>query len=339
MTKVSIIMPCRNEERYIEKCLESIIANDYSKDDLELLVIDGMSEDNTRQIVRSYADRFPFIRLLENPKKVQTFATNIGLSEAKGRAIIRMDAHAEYPGNYVSRCMHWLETTGADCVGGACITKPGGNTTLAEAISFALSHPFGVGNSYFRIGVKEPKEVDTVPFGCYRKEVFERIGPFNENLNRTDDIEFNLRLKRAGGKILLVPDISSYYFARSDLTGLAKQNYGNGFWVLYSLAFVKMPFSVRHLVPLVFFLSLIGSFALSFAYRPILYLFVAISGLYLAVNAFVVVKLSIKRGVKYFPFFIVTFVVLHLSYGLGSLLGTIAYIKNVCRCLLIKNET
>jgi cellulose synthase/poly-beta-1,6-N-acetylglucosamine synthase-like glycosyltransferase len=323
MRLVSIIMPCRNEERYISRCLDSIIANDYQKDFLEVLVVDGMSEDRTREIAGAYVDRYPFMRLLDNPQRVQTFATNIGIRKAKGDVVVRMDAHAEYPKNYVSRCVHRLEESSADCVGGQITTRPGSDGVIAGAIALALSHPFGVGNAYFRIGVDELKEVDTVPFGCYKKEVFERVGLFNENLNRTDDIEFNLRLKRAGGKILLAPDIRSVYYSRPDLPSLVKQNFGNGLCVLYSLAFVKMPFSVRHLVPLFFVLSLLGSFLLLFIDRPFLYLFALIAGLYLAVDVFVSLKLSLKKGMKYFPSLIVSFLSLHISYGLGSLWGLV----------------
>lgn len=320
---VSIIMPCRHEERYIERCLESIIANDYPRDELELIVIDGMSEDRTREIVSAYARKNPFIRLLDNPKKVQTFATNIGLREAKGDVVIRMDAHSEYPKDYIAKCITWLEKTNMDCVGGLWVTRPGEDTVVANAIALALSHPFGVGNSYFRIGVAEPKEVDTVPFGCYKKDVFDRVGFFNENLNRTDDIEFNLRLKRAGGKILLVPEIFSYYYARANLNDLAKQNFGNGFWVLYSLAFVKLPFSGRHLIPLLFVLSLSGSLVLSMIDKSFIYLFAFIYGLYMLVDTIVSFKLGVKKGLKYLPFLLITFPLLHLSYGVGSLWGIV----------------
>lgn len=321
MTKVSIIMPSRNEEKFIGKCLDSIIANDYPKDSLEVLVIDGRSTDRTRAIVEGYTKQYPFINLMDNPGIVQTLATNIGIRASNSDVIMRMDAHVEYPKDFISKSVYWLEKSGTDCVGGILITKPGGDTTVAVAISLILSHPFGVGNTYFRIGSKEPKYVDTVPFGIYRKEVFDRIGLFNEALNRTDDIEFNLRLKRAGGKILLVPEIVSYYYARPNLKELFKQNFGNGFWVLYSLRFAEMPFSIRHLVPLAFVLSFFGSFLLSFFYHPFINLFAFIFGLYFIVNSLFSFKLSLKHGIKYLPALIASFSVLHFSYGFGSIRG------------------
>jgi glycosyltransferase involved in cell wall biosynthesis len=321
MIDVSIIMPCKDEEKFIGKCLDSIIANVFPKERLEVLVIDGRSSDRTKEIVQRYTDKYPFIKFMDNPFIIQTPGTNIGIRASKGDMIIRMDAHVGYPEDFISKSVQYLEESGGDCVGGFLVTKPSAETATAESIALALSHPFGVGNSYFRTGVNQPKVVDTVPFGCYRKEVFNKVGLFNENLNRTDDLEFNLRLKRAGGKILLVPDILSYYYARSTLMSLAKQNFGNGFWVLFSLRFVKLPFSLRHLVPFLFVSSLSGSWVISFFYEPFIYLLALIFGLYFCLNLFVSCHLSLRNGVKYFPFLVVTFLTLHISYGFGSLWG------------------
>ncbi len=323
MASVSVITPCRDEEKFIGKCLDSIISNIFPKDKLEVLVVDGRSADRTKEIVRGYSDKYPFIKLVDNPGIIQTLATNIGIRASSGDVIIRMDAHVDYPQDFIAKSVKHLQESGADCVGGFLITKPAADTVTAKSIALALSHPFGVGNSYFRTGAKEPKYVDTVPFGCYRKEVFDKVGLFNENLNRTDDIEFNLRLKRAGGRILLVPEIFSYYYARSNLADLGKQNFGNGFWVLYSLRFVKLPFSFRHLVPFLFVSSLLGSLLISLFYPPFIYLFAFILGLYSCINLLVSCKLSLKHGIKYFPFLIITFLTLHISYGLGSLWGIV----------------
>ena len=165
--------------------------------------------------------------------------------------------------------------------------------------------------------------MDTVPFGAYRREVFNKIGLFNERLIRNQDLEFNLRLKKAGGKILLVPDIVSYYYARSTLRALAKNNFSNGYWVIYSTKFAKMPFSVRHLIPFFFVLSICGSLILSFIYRPFICLFVLVFVAYLISNILFSLGISFKKGFKYFIPVVLSFAILHFSYGFGSMCGLI----------------
>jgi len=325
---VSIIIPCRNEEKFIANCLDSLIANDYPTDKLEILVVNGMSEDGTRGIIEEYAQQYPSIKLLDNSKKIVPVAMNLGVKNAKGNIIIRMDAHNEYSKDYISKIVYWLKESGADNVGGIWVTLPGGDTLIAKAIAFVLSSPFGVGNSMFRIGVKEPTYVDTVPFGAYRKEVFDKIGLFDEELVRNQDIEFNLRLKKAEGEILLVPDIISYYHARSNLIDLFKQNFWNGFWVIYSTKFAELPFSTRHLVPFAFVFSLLCSFSLSLFYKLFIYLFTFIISIYMLTNMFFSFRLSIKTSLKSFPFLMLTFLTLHFSYGIGSLWGIVKLITS-----------
>jgi glycosyltransferase involved in cell wall biosynthesis len=320
---VSVIMPCRNEEKHIGRCLDSILANDYPKECIEILVIDGQSTDRTREIVERHASRSGHIRLIDNRAIVQTYATNFGLKAAKGEYIIRMDAHAEYPSDYIRTCVDWLEREQVDVVGGVCETKPGGTSTVARAISMVLSSPFGVGNSYFRTGITGPRLVDTVPFGCYRREIFDRVGLFDERLDRTDDLEFNLRVRKNGGRLLLVPVISSIYYARPTLWSLAKQNFGNGFWIMYSLKFVRLPFSGRHLVPMLFVLSLLSGVVLS-AFTPLLLvLSLLVLVAHAAANFIFSFSLSARQGLQYFPLVFLTFFVLHISYGIGSLAGAL----------------
>lgn len=319
--EVSIIIPCCNEERYIGKCLDSIINNDYSKDSLEVLVLDGMSEDRTRAIVEHYADSYPFIRLIDNPRRIVPSAMNIGIKQSQGAIMLRMDAHSTYRKDYISNCVKNLSELDADNVGGVWVTVPGKDSMVAKSISLALSHPFGVGNAHFRIGLKEAQIVDTVPFGCYRKNVFERIGLYNEHLVRNQDIELNLRLRKAGGKIFLSPDIVSYYYARSTLSALARNNFRNGYWVIYSTRFADLPFSARHLVPLAFVSAMIGSLGLSILFNPVIYLFLAVAGSHTAANLVFSFRTARGKELSLFPFLVPTFLLLHLSYGLGSLWG------------------
>jgi len=172
---VSIIIPCRNEEKFIKKCLDSVILQDLSKDKLEVLVVDGESEDKTREVVKSYIKRFRFIKLLDNQKKIKPCALNIGIKEAIGDIIMIMDAHSTYKKDYVSKCVEYLKRYKADNIGGIIKTLPAKNTLAVETIAISLSSPFGTGGSHFRTGSEKPRWVDTVFGGCYKKEIFKTI--------------------------------------------------------------------------------------------------------------------------------------------------------------------
>jgi len=323
---VSVLIPVRNEENYIARCLDSILANDYPKDRLEVLAIDGMSSDASREIVGQYAKRFSFIRLLENPERIVPAALNIGIANAKGEVIMRMDAHSIYPQNYISGLIAWLEKSGADNVGGIWITRPANNTSIARAIAIGLAHPFGVGNSYFRIGTSGPRWVDTVPFGCYRREVFDRIGLFDEELARNQDEEFNFRLATHGGRILLVPEIESYYYSR----GLAGQLWGMCYQYGYFKPLVAMKvgkiMTVRQLIPPLFVFGLFGSALLAPWLSTARFVLACIVIVYvltvMGCSASVVFKEGSWCGLglcRVFP-------LMHVSYGLGFLKGVLDFL-------------
>jgi hypothetical protein len=187
-----------------------------------------MSEDVTRGILAGYSEKYPFIRLLDNRKRITPCAFNIGIRHARGEAVMIMGMHATYERDYISKCVSYLDEYGADNVGGVMVTVPRDSSLAGKAIAKALSHRFGVGNSVFRTGTKEPVFVDTVFGGCYKKEVFRRVGMFNEALVKHQDMEFNCRLRDAGGRILLAPDIVCYYYARTDIRSFLAHNWGNG---------------------------------------------------------------------------------------------------------------
>lgn len=290
--------------------MDSILEQDFLKENLEVLVVDGISEDKTKEIIKDYAERYPFIKLLENPQKFTPFGLNIGIKASRGEIIIRMDSHAGYEKDYISKCVKYLEKSEADNVGGIIKTLPAKNTLIARAIAKVLSHPFGAGGSYFRIGSGEPRFVDTVFGGCYKREVFspppDGVGLFNEKMIRSQDIEFNKRLIKAGGKILLFPDIVAYYYPQSEFWKFFKHNFTDGFWTIYPLKFDVRFFSLRHLMPLFFIIT----FPLSI--WP-----------YILLSLFFSAKIAIKEDLRYF--FILPFVFFnrHFAYGLGSLWGLI----------------
>jgi glycosyltransferase involved in cell wall biosynthesis len=321
---VSIIIPCRNEEKYIGRCLDSIILQDFPKENFEILIIDGTSEDKTREIVERYKiqnTRYK-IQILNNPRKYTSFGLNIGLREARGKIIIRMDAHADYQKDYVSKCVKYLKEQNADNVGGIMKTLPADKTIQARAIADCLSHFFGAASS-FRLGSKKVREVDTVFGGCYKKEVFEKIGEFNEKLTRSQDLEFNLRLKAAGGKIILVPDIVSFYYPSAHLGDFLRHNFSDGIWVTYPLKFGIRIFKLRHLLPLIFTTIVLLSLILGFFSIWFRYLFVLISGGYLILDLLFSIQVSLKSRLKKFFLMPTAFFIRHFGYGLGSLWGLI----------------
>ena len=324
---VSVVIPCRDEVLSIEGCIDSLIADSYPKDRLEILVVDGMSMDGTREIVEAYARGHAFIRLLDNPEKITPVALNIGITNAKGELIVLLGAHAACTNEYISKCVKAIGEYAADSVGGILRTLPANDTTMAQAIAIGLSHPFGVGNAYFRIGSSEARRVDTVPFGCYRKEVFDRIGLFDERLVRNQDIEFNTRLRKAGGKIYMTPTIRSYYYARSSLGGLWRQSFQNGRWNIYTTALTGMSLALRHFVPLGFVAGLFGSGLLAISLPTFRWVFGTTSAVYLVAAIIASLRSPRSKHAGSRAFLPLVFLVLHLSYGLGSLWGMLTAAK------------
>jgi glycosyltransferase involved in cell wall biosynthesis len=232
---------------------------------MEIIVVDGMSDDGTREVLAEYQRKHPeLVRVLDNPKRVVPSAMNIGIKAARGEIIVRLDAHAYYQNDYIAQCVEWLERSGADNVGGTCLVEPTEDTLLDRAVARSIAHPFGSGNAHHKTSQsREPRYVDTVAFGCFRKELFDRIGYFREDMARSQDIEFNNRLRRNGGKILWVPHIKSRYQARSGLRRIIPYYFSNGFWVLFPLKFGVAAFRPRHLVPFAFVAWLLATALLS----------------------------------------------------------------------------
>ena len=254
---ITAVIPCRNEEKHLGACLESIVNNHYPIEKLEVLVVDGLSEDRSRTIVAEYHARFPHIRLVENPKKILAAAWNNGVKEANGEIVFAMNAHAEVEDGYFRKCVEYLKDYEADCVGPVIITHPQEDTFAGKLIATALSHPFGVGNSRFRTGTSEPTWVDTVHLGAYKKEVFQKVGFYNEELVRSQDFDFHVRLHKMGGKILLVPEIKIHYYTRSNVKMFLKYGFINGYWATKPYYYGAFVAGIRHLVPMFFFLSLL----------------------------------------------------------------------------------
>lgn len=314
---ISVVIPCRNEEHYIAKCIESILNQDYHNEYLEILVVDGMSDDSTTEIIKSYASKYPMVRLLVNEKKVAPVAMNIGIKNALGEIIIIFGAHAYMEKDYVSRCAANLESDEVYCVGGKIINMSENET--AEVISQAMSSKFGVGNALFRYSDKR-EFVDTVAFGAYKRMVFDRIGFFDEEFVRNQDDELNFRLIQNGMKILLDPQIVSYYYTRGSFSKLWRQYYQYGFWKVRVIQKHKKPASIRHLIPVLFVLGLIIGGILSLFVPPLRVVYCSIIVLYL-LAAFYFAGKAAGRRAKHLLNIMKAFGILHISYGLGFIEG------------------
>lgn len=322
---LSVICPIYNEEKYIARCIESIMQQDYPKDDLEVLFVDGMSSDRTREIIASYLPQCPYLRVLDNPHKIVPYAMNKGISEAKGDIIMRIDAHAFYENNYCSAIVKRLKELDADNVGSVCKTDVLNKTPKTLAIREVLSNRFGVGNSDFRIGIDGLKQVDTVPFGCWPKRVFEKYGQYDVRLVRNQDIELSKRIINGGGKIYIIPDTYCTYLARETFKELAKNNLGNGKWNILTVYYTHnmKSLSLRHFIPLLFVLGLIVPTIVGIFWHPALWLSAFVLFAYLLALGTISAKLAITKKL-YFFYLLWSFITLHISYGWGSLMGILS---------------
>lgn len=330
---VSVLMPCLNESKYLRGCLESLLLNDY-KGQFEITVIDGGSTDGTREIIRKFCVSDRRVKVLENPRRTAPTALNLAIPEASGEVIVRVDAHALYPTNYISRCVSALLESGAANVGGVWRIAPGIPTKLGWTIAKVQANRFGVGNAAYRLAnLTERRWVDTVPFLCCRKTLFEEIGYFNAELTRTQDIEFNRRIRNAGGGILLCPEIEITYFARAELGSMARHAWKTGLWIILPFLYSDVvPISWRHLMPLLFLSSLILTGLAGIFTSTALALFGVIVVAYASCALLASIEIAAHEKdfayVLLAPFVFVTF---HISYGLGSLWGVWRLVAEMCR--------
>ena len=320
--RTTVVIPMRNEENFVRACLDSILEQLDEPGETEVLCIDGASEDRTREIVLAYRSRDARVRLIDNPARIVPVALNLAIREARGDILFRLDCHAVYARDYVACCLSVLARTGADNVGGCVSTRPRIETATGLAIAAAMSSRFGVGGSSFRTGVEEG-EADTVPFGCFRREVFERFGMFDERLERNQDIEFNSRLRRGGGRIVLSPSIRLTYFCPATYEGMVRQAFRNGLWNPYTISLTGHGLGLRHFVPL---FAVVAGIALSVAGFVFPLLWAVLGGLalvYLVTALTAARAASCKQGAPFLRTAAV-FPLLHLAYGIGSLCGILS---------------
>lgn len=323
---VSIVLPCRNESRHIGACLDSILASEYPPDRLDVVVADGMSDDGTREILAKYAAAHPRIVMVDNPRRTAPAGMNVGIRAARGEIVVRMDAHAMYPNDYLPRVVGALLETGADNVGTLVETVPADDSPMARAIAIGLSHRLGVGNSAFRVGTSKRRWVNHVCFGCWRRAVLEGLGEFDEELVRGQDVEFNARLLNQGGRILLLPDVSSGYRARRTLGQLARMMYQYGYFKPLIARKAGRILTVRQLVPSLFLLTLFGSAVVSLVWPAASRVLAAVVGSYAIVVAGGAVSRTRRDGWRTTLALLAVFPAMHLTYGVGYLQGLVDHL-------------
>ncbi len=320
---VTIIMPIRNEADFIEQAIKSVLDNDFPAGRMEILVVDGMSDDGTREIVARLSKADSRVMMLDNQKRIAPAAMNIGLKAARGDVFIRVDGHVEIPADFIAKSLRCLHEHPDAWVAGGYI-KTVADSYTGQAIASAMRSPIGVGNSRFRLGDYEGW-VDTLAFGTHHRWIVDKIGYFDEELVRNQDDEFNLRIILAGGKIWMSKSIQSTYFSRGSLHKLWKQYFQYGFWRIRTLQKHKRLASFRQLVPLLFVLSLLLPGLGGFLWKPLWILLAIEAAFYVLGLVIGALDVGRKSGWRYALLAPVVFAILHFSYGSGSLWGVVRF--------------
>jgi glycosyltransferase involved in cell wall biosynthesis len=323
MSRLTIVIPCYQERDFIQGCLQSVLAFELPlNSDAEIFVVDGMSTDGTRSIVESMCRQYPQIRMLDNPGRIQSKAMNLAIAAAQGEFIVRLDAHSTYPTDYVLQCVETAKRTGADNVGGLFITQARGSGYHASLVQALTTHPFGVGDAGFRVDASEGV-ADTVPYGCFRRDIFEQIGAYDERLVRAQDYEINRRITRMGGRVWLNPAIRVLYFQQPDLVSFYRKQiekeapYNAYLWYVAPYAF-----ALRHAITAFFAAGVLGGILLSPFNSAVRWTFLAVMGLY----ATLAILSAVQQAVRYRrPLHILAlpacFFLYHFLHGLGVLYG------------------
>ena len=323
MITVSVIVPCLNEEGTINQLLEAVYNQSYPLDGIEMIIADGLSTDHTREVINTFKTNHPDlnIKIIDNSKRIIPSGLNRAIETAQGEFIVRMDAHSIPHQDYIKNCLHGLENNMGDNIGGIWNIKPGANTWIAKSIAVAASHPLGVGDALYRIG-GDAQEVDTVPFGAFRRELVDKIGMFDETLLTNEDYEFNVRIRQSGGKVWLDPSIHSIYFARSHLRELAQQYWRYGYWKAQMLRRYPKTLRWRQLIPPLFIFTLVSLVLLSPVWIFARWMFTTIVLLYTGIIVILGISMSIKNKAIYMtlgvPLAIAT---IHFSFGTALLWG------------------
>jgi succinoglycan biosynthesis protein ExoA len=314
----SVVMPIRNEVAFIRSSLAAVFDQDYPRGLMEVIVADGQSEDGTHDVLQEIMERHSNLKVIDNPSRIVPTGLNRSIREAKGDVIIRVDGHTLVARNYVSECVAALRRSGADNVGGPM--RAGGEGRFGRAVAAATSSQFGVGGARFHYS-EEEEWVDTVYMGAWRREVFDRVGLFDEEMVRDQDDELNYRLLDRGGRVLLSPRIRSSYTVRGNPRSLWRQYFQYGYWKVRVIQKHPRQVRLRHLVPPAFAAAFLGSIiAAGFAPWAVLW-WGSVPASYAAANLLASIASARRAGWSLLPRLPMIYAILHLSYGLGFLAG------------------
>ena len=317
-------MPIRNEAQFIERSLRAVLNQDYPLDRMEIIVVDGMSSDGSREIIDSVQGGSAIVRCLDNPRKTVAAGLNAAIRESRGEIIVRVDGHSEVADNFIRQCVRHLKEDGLHCVGGPIDTI--GTTRKGEAIALGMSSYFGVGGATFRTVRDRAMPVDTVAFPAYSRELLEAAGVFDEELVRNQDDEYNYRLRKLGFKVFLCPDVCSKYYSRSSLWALSKQYFQYGFWKVRVMQKHPQQMRLRQFVPPLFTAVLFGSLALSWLIPYSTAVFILTVCCYAKANLVASILSAGQKGWQLLPFLPIAYATIHLSYGLGFLVGLVRFL-------------
>ena len=326
MINVSVIVPCYNEEETIQKLLDAIYGQTHPKNELEVVIADGLSTDHTRSKIVDFQLNHPDleIRVIDNLLRVIPSGLNRAIEAAKGKYIIRMDAHSIPNCDYIQNCIKGLEEDLGDNVGGIWMIQPGASTWVAKAIAISAAHPLSAGDARYRIG-GTAQLVDTVPFGAFRRELIDKIGKFDETLLTNEDYEFNARIRQSGGRVWMDPSISSIYYARPTLRELSKQYWRYGYWKAQMLRKYPKTLRWRQALPPLFVLAIFSLGIFSSAWNLARWLLAIIVLLYTVVILSIGIQMSFKYKSPSLAFGVpLATATIHLSWGTAFLWGLIA---------------
>jgi glycosyltransferase involved in cell wall biosynthesis len=318
-----VLLPVRNEAAFIARSVGSVLAQDYPVDRLEIIVIDGISDDGTRAIVSDLMRQHAHLRMIDNPRRIVATGLNLGIAQSSGEMVVRVDGHCEIAPDYVRRAVAHIQS-GMDGVGGPLATI--GQTPRSRVIAAAMSSPFGVGDSTFRTVSGRSMLADTVPFPTYSRRILERAGPFDEELVRNQDDEYNYRLRKIGARIFLAADVKSTYYSRGALRSMWSQYFQYGYWKVRVMQKHPLQMRARQFVPPLFVASLIATAVAAPFSMVARLLFAGIIAAYAIANLMATLSRLSRGPAVPQPWLLpVAFAGLHTAYGLGFLTGLVKF--------------